>query len=973
MSLKKLTQYSDAPTNVLPKFRLRTTLVVPFVLQIMAAVGLVSYLSFRNGQKAVNDLASQLRNELSSRIERELKSYLTIPHDINQLNATAVNQGDIDIANATNLSQMLQQSKIFPFSYSIYCADQDGNLTSVGRDETMSKTVYFWSLNPSTRQHMHQYTIDERGNRLKFLRDVGFFDPRPRPWYKGALQRQQPFWTEVYPDFNSSLPIITASQPVYASSGKMIGVCATDVLLPEEFREFLTSLKIGQNGKAFIIDRAGQIISSSTQESLTVGTGDDTKLIHASESSEPLIRKTAEFLQQKFGSFQQIQQSQQLDFSLNGQHQFVQVSPFRDNKGLNWLIVIAVPESDFMGQINVNTRNTIQLALAALVFAIILGILTARWITRPILRVSQASKAIAEGDLRQHVASSSIVEIETLTNSFNSMAGQLQASFAALTQSEAQNRAIVEALPDLLFRANGEGTYLADPIGQNRLRALFAGARSLAGVSIYDSLPPPLAHQRVQAIQQALRTGELQVYEQQLIVNSQTIDEEVRIVKIADNEVLIMVRDISDRKQAEAALRVAEENYRGIFENALEGIFQSTPEGRFISVNPAMARIYGYSSPKEMLTCITDIGEQTYVDPAKREEFKRLIDQQGQLKDVEYQIYQKDGSIVWIEENTRAVQDAEGNVLYYEGIIQNITERKQQKEILESMVKQRTIELADTNSDLQNSFTQLAAANQEITMLNQRLQSENLRMSAELAVTRQLQQMILPKEQELKQIAGLEIAGFMEPADEVGGDYYDVLQHNGSVKIGIGDVTGHGLESGVLMIMVQTAVRTLLANDENDPRRFLSTINQVIYDNARRMNSNKNLSLALLDYQAGQLKLSGQHEEILVVRANGEIERIDTIDLGFFLGLVPDISEFIAQAEVQLQSGDGVILYTDGITEAENEAKECYSLERLCQVVSKHWSQSAAEIRQAIVADVQAHIGQQKIYDDITLLVLKQK
>lgn len=887
-----------------PKFRLRTTLVVPFVLQIIIAVGLISYLSFLNGQKAVNDLAFQLRHELGSRIERELRSYLTIPPDINQLNATAVSQGDLDIASATNMSQFYQQSKIFPFSYSIYCADQDGNVLSGGRDESLSKTLYFWAVNSSTRQHFYQYAIDDRGNRGRFLRDLGFFDPRTRPWYQGALQRQQPYWSEVYADFISSLPIITASQPILADNGQAIGVCAVDVLLPEEFRAFLASLKIGKNGKAFIIDRSGQMISSSTEERLTAGKGDDAKLIQASQSSEPIVRTTARFLQQKFGSFQQIQQSQQLDFSIDGQQQFVQVSPFRDGKGLDWLIVITVPDSDFMAQINANTRSTLLLTLAALMVAIALGILTARWITRPILRVSQASQAISRGDLEQHVASSNIVEIERLTRSFNRMAGQLQGSFANLQQSEAQNQAILAALPDFLFRATGDGICLDNPIGRDRLKALFSGERSLTGVSIYDALPPDLAHQRVQAIQQALRTGELQVHEHQLVIDGQILDEEIRIVKITENEALVMVRDISDRKRAEAALRIAEGNYRGIFENALEGIFQSTPEGRFINVNPAMARIYGYSSPAEMLSSIIDIGEQTYVDPAKREEFKRLLEQQGQLKDVEYQIYQKDGSIVWIEENTRTVQDAQGHVLYYEGIIQNITERKQQKEILEAMVQERTTELAKINHDLQNSFAQLAAANQEITILNQRLESENLRMSAELAVTRRLQQMILPKEQELGQIDGLEIAGFMESADEVGGDYYDVIPHNGSVKIGIGDVTGHGLESGVLMIMVQTAVRTLLANQkfsnqepanqEIDPSRFLNTINQVIYDNVQRINSDKNLSLALLDYQAGSMKLSGQHEEMLVVRANGQVERIDTIDLGFFLGLLPDISEFVA-------------------------------------------------------------------------------
>ncbi|HIK42734.1 PP2C family protein-serine/threonine phosphatase, partial [Thermoleptolyngbya sp. M55_K2018_002] len=268
---------------------------------------------------------------------------------------------------------------------------------------------------------------------------------------------------------------------------------------------------------------------------------------------------------------------------------------------------------------------------------------------------------------------------------------------------------------------------------------------------------------------------------------------------------------------------------------------------------------------------------------------------------------------------------------------------------------------------------QLARANDEITLLNQQLQSENLRMGAELAITRQIQQMVLPKDHELDQIEGLEIAGFMEPADEVGGDYYDVLHDNGAVKIGIGDITGHGLESGMLMLMVQTAVRTLLSTQETDSVRFLSTLNRVIYDNVQRMNCDRSLTLALLDYEAGQLRLSGQHEEVLVVRANGEIESINTMTLGFPVGLVEDISDFITHTHIHLQPGDGVVLYTDGITEAANETHELYGIERLCQVISQHWQRSAVEIRQAVIDDVRRHIGQQKVFDDITLLIVKQR
>ena len=268
---------------------------------------------------------------------------------------------------------------------------------------------------------------------------------------------------------------------------------------------------------------------------------------------------------------------------------------------------------------------------------------------------------------------------------------------------------------------------------------------------------------------------------------------------------------------------------------------------------------------------------------------------------------------------------------------------------------------------------ELAQANEEITLLNEKLKAENLRMSAELEVTRQLQQMILPKESELESIKELDIAGFMEPAEEVGGDYYDVLHQNGRVKIGIGDVTGHGLASGVLMIMAQTAVRTLQEMNETDPVKFLDVINRTIYHNVERMNSDKNMTLALLEYNDGLLSLSGQHEEMIIVRVDGTIELIDTIDLGFPIGLDEDIADFIAQEQVQLNRGDVVVLYTDGITEAENIQGVQYGLDRLCEVVKQNWQQSAEEIRQIVIDDVWRHIGEQKVFDDITLLILKRK
>ncbi|MGB0563895.1 MAG: transporter substrate-binding domain-containing protein [Spirulinaceae cyanobacterium] len=268
---------------------------------------------------------------------------------------------------------------------------------------------------------------------------------------------------------------------------------------------------------------------------------------------------------------------------------------------------------------------------------------------------------------------------------------------------------------------------------------------------------------------------------------------------------------------------------------------------------------------------------------------------------------------------------------------------------------------------------QLAAANAKIRQLNDQLSAENLRMGAELDVAQRVQQMILPKSPELAAIEPLDIAGYMQPAAEVGGDYYDVLREAGVVTIGIGDVTGHGLESGLVMMMLQTTVRTLTQLRETDPIRFLNTVNATLYANVQRMDVDRSLTLALLTYAEGHLCIMGQHEEVLLVRADGQLTRIDTIDLGLPLGLIDDIAAFVDQKTLQLNPGDGVVLYTDGIPEACNAAQEFYGMTRLCQVVERHWSAAAAVIQQAVIADVEDFIGDQTVQDDITLLVIKQR
>jgi PAS domain S-box-containing protein len=142
---------------------------------------------------------------------------------------------------------------------------------------------------------------------------------------------------------------------------------------------------------------------------------------------------------------------------------------------------------------------------------------------------------------------------------------------------------------------------------------------------------------------------------------------------------MAMIQDITNQKLMEKALQESEARYRSIYENAVIGIFQSTPSGRLLSVNPALARLHGYDSPEEMISGIQDLGHQIFVDPEQRKKFRRDLEEFGVIRAQEYQVYHQDGGTFWVSVNARTVRDATGAISYYEGFIQDITDRKRAK------------------------------------------------------------------------------------------------------------------------------------------------------------------------------------------------------------------------------------------------------------------------------------------------------
>jgi class 3 adenylate cyclase len=464
------------------RLSLRTVVSVPFVFQMVAIVSLVGYVSFRNGQQAVHDLAFQLRNELTERINQKLYSSIQIPHAINRLNAFALTEREIDFISDIRVNQFLQQVKVASFINGVYCGEQQtGNFIGVGRTDNQD-SFELMIRNETTNGKMHLYRLDVRANRMYFLQELNTFDPRVRPWYRIARASSQASWSPIYFDFTSHLLTLTASIPTYGQNGKnFLGVCGADVLLSGELRQFLRELDIGESGQAFIIERSGKLVSSSTDEPLTAKIRGKMTRLDASQSQNILVRETTEYLKQYNQNLASIQQPKQLDFLIEGQRQFVQILPFKDGRGLDWLIVLVLPENDFMAKIHANNKMTLSLCLLAIAITIIISLITAKWISHPILQLSQASHAIAEGNINQTVASENIKELNTLANSFNRMSQQLQESFLELAQTnEELEKRVEERTAELSQEKEKSEELLLNVLPRAIAEQLKNGERSIA-------------------------------------------------------------------------------------------------------------------------------------------------------------------------------------------------------------------------------------------------------------------------------------------------------------------------------------------------------------------------------------------------------------------------------------------------------------------------------------------------------------
>jgi len=268
---------------------------------------------------------------------------------------------------------------------------------------------------------------------------------------------------------------------------------------------------------------------------------------------------------------------------------------------------------------------------------------------------------------------------------------QRKVAEAALQESQRRLATLIDSLPGIVFSCSLDPEWSMTYLSEGCLTLTGYTSEELieqATISYHAITHPSDLSKVSAAIEKAIASQQPYVVEYRIHTKSgqeKWVWEKGNGVYDNNGKVLGVegfITDITDRKRSEEALRQTEAKYRSMFENAIEGIFQTTANGRYINANPALARLYGYASPSELMSDLTDIEHQLYVNPSRRAEFIRLLQEQGAVGEFESQIFRKDGSIIWISENARAVRNSDGTLLYYEGTVEDITERKLAKEQL---------------------------------------------------------------------------------------------------------------------------------------------------------------------------------------------------------------------------------------------------------------------------------------------------
>ena len=413
---------------ILKETNLKTALIIPFISLTILAVGLVGYLSYLNGRKAVNDASHTLLAKISEHIQDHLYSFIKTPQQINLLNAHSMQLGFLNAADQDALERYFRrQIEACELVSSITFGNPQGGIVNSGREEAPG-SFYVIASDNFTRGSFRKYSTDDEGQRTELILTADDYDACKRDWYKRAVEKGGGVWSNIYVLFTGRDMAIASSRPVYNGDGNLLGVASIELFF-SHMNDFLKKLVIGNSGQAFIMERSGLLIASSSSEDLYRILNENRKhqRISARESSNVLIKNAGSTLLKMYDDYRNIKEDISDAFRIKGERHFLNVASVKDEYGLDWLVVVVLPESDFFSQIQANNKLTVALIVGAIIIVVFACIIIAQRITEPILNLNRSAEKLAKGNWKHEIKENCfIIEINALINSFNQTAKQLQ-------------------------------------------------------------------------------------------------------------------------------------------------------------------------------------------------------------------------------------------------------------------------------------------------------------------------------------------------------------------------------------------------------------------------------------------------------------------------------------------------------------------------------------------------------------------
>ncbi|MEO0407073.1 MAG: EAL domain-containing protein, partial [Cyanobacteria bacterium P01_A01_bin.135] len=525
-------------------------------------------LAWRNGQVAIQRTVAQLVDETSEHIVFQVKAYAAMPDQLNKLNIRASELGMLDLADVDlATTYFMQQLMLYEAITFIGFGSETGEFVGVNRlpGERFQQQI----ATRATGMALKDYLLDDSGTPTVQLNIEPDYDVRQRDWYQTARTVDGPVWGKIHPYVSSHGLALSINEPLLGEGGEqLLGVIGVGYDL-SFISQFLSELEVGESGEALIIERNGDIVASSMNQTPYQLSANGSKRLSVFESDTKLVRLAVERLLEQVSSLEAIAEPLQTVVVCEGQRKFIQVAPVEDDYGLDWLTVVMVPESDFNQPLRDNSRTTALLCLVALAIAAGLGIMTTRYITKPLLALHHATTGIAQGQLEQPDVTGSSREINELAGAFNDMSGQLKRAFsdlqkanAALLKSEHRLHTFLEALPVgvVVLEVNGHPTYLNDAAKQLfDLNSAESWPASLMDFcQVYDDAAQEFCSQDSPCWHalagNAVHSVDMELYQGQGRIPVETWATPVFDERGAVAYAIVVLQDISERKQAEEQL-----------------------------------------------------------------------------------------------------------------------------------------------------------------------------------------------------------------------------------------------------------------------------------------------------------------------------------------------------------------------------------------------------------------------------------